>query len=282
MIVKQTRVYLVFKYLVYLALSYNVFSFAVEAIAGAEIVYDGAPTIGQFIVAYADPIDTAAWLVLLLMLELETFVIEDENLDGPLYWTINAVNTICYVIIIYSLYGYVGTLIDVPMSFTSFSGDACAAIGGDASFLLRLDEYQPLSADNCVLISETAHYSESLNMYATPSALELTSLLAWTDVVNSATWIIVVGVLQLEVYLQSSKLYGTRFFTAYKSSKIVLYGVLFVCCVIWWFNGHPLDAWDATLWLIAFFFIEVNVLNWQEENARKREALSITEPVTTS
>lgn len=269
--VKKEYIYIVFKYLVYAALGYNVIAFLLESMSTAGVIYDGTPTLSQIILAYTDPIDTAAWFVLLLTLELETCIIDDEKLRGPLYWGMNAINTVCYVIIVYSFWGYLGTLLDVPMTFTAFAGDACAAVGGDAQLLLALDEYTPLTPENCTQIVGPAYFSAPLNMYANQEALNATNLLAWVDVINSATWIIVVGVIQLEVYLQSSKLYGTRFFTIYKSSKIGLYVVLFGACLIWWSESSWLDGWDATLWLVAFFFIELNIFTWQEEVAHKRD-----------
>ena len=32
------------------------------------------------------------------------------------------------------------------------------------------------------------------------------------------------------------------------------------------FNGDFVDWWDALLWLIAFVFIELNVLEWRQED----------------
>ena len=45
----------------------------------------------------------------------------------------------------------------------------------------------------------------------------------------------------------------------------MLYPVLFVAAVYWGFEGSFLDFWDAFLWLVAFVFIEMNVLEWHEE-----------------
>jgi hypothetical protein len=34
--------------------------------------------------------------------------------------------------------------------------------------------------------------------------------------------------------------------------------------------GDFLDFWDAFIWLVAFFFIEMNLFQWQEETAAGR------------
>ncbi len=48
--------------------------------------------------------------------------------------------------------------------------------------------------------------------------------------------------------------------------KVVLYSTLFICAILWGIDGSFLDTWDASLWLIAFIFIEMNIFDWQEEN----------------
>ena len=272
MLVKQSPVYLAFKYTVYALLAVNVGYFFFEALGGAAYTYEDGIGLADLIVAYADPIDTAAWLVLLLLLELETFIIPDEMLEGPLYWGLLAISTLCYVTIVYSFYGYVGAL-EIPTGFELYVGpDPCERIGGEAAFLLGLDDYTPLSEENCGMLADGAYYNAALNMFAAPDKLRLLFSEVWLDIVNSGVWIIVVTVIQLEVYLESSKLFGTKFFFAYKTAKIFLYGILMVAAIIWASWGGLWDAWDAFLWLVAFFFIEMNVLNWQEEVAHERSA----------
>lgn len=48
----------------------------------------------------------------------------------------------------------------------------------------------------------------------------------------------------------------------------VLYATLFVAAVYWGFEGDFLDFRDAFLWLVAFIFIEMNVIQWNEEMAK--------------
>ena len=47
--------------------------------------------------------------------------------------------------------------------------------------------------------------------------------------------------------------------------KFVLYSTLFLAAVYWGFKGNFVDFWDAFLWLVAFFFIEMNVVEWRQE-----------------
>ena len=266
----RNKYYQGFKYLVYLLLAFNVVAFLLQAIRGAEITHSGGVGLGDIIVAYADPIDTAAWLVLLLMLELETYILDDEKLTGPLYWTINAINALCYAIIVYSFFGYLGML-EVTGGFAAYSGaDACRLIGSGATYVDTIDEYVPIVVENCGALASGALHNAELDLFATPEKFKLLSHLVWLDIINSAVWLVVVTVLQLEVYLKSSKLFGTTFFKAYKFGKFGLYAILAMACILWTIWGNALDAWDAFLWLLAFFFIEMNLLDWQKELFEER------------
>jgi hypothetical protein len=39
----------------------------------------------------------------------------------------------------------------------------------------------------------------------------------------------------------------------------LLYTILFAAATYWGFLGDFLDFWDAFMWLVAFFFIEMNL-----------------------
>jgi hypothetical protein len=68
--------------------------------------------------------------------------------------------------------------------------------------------------------------------------------------------------------------YQGRTLLVSKSTKVLLYGILFAAAVYWGFEGDFLDFWDAFLWLFAFFFIEQNLFAWQAEaEAARLEAL---------
>lgn len=270
MIVKTGRLYQTFKYAVYFALAVNTGHFFMENFTSSAITYEDGVAIGDIIVAYTDSIDTAAWLILLLLLELETFILPDDRIKAGIEWTINILTVLCGGTILYALYGYWATLW-IPLGFELYSGpDPCTLIGGDLNYVLDLDEFAPLDAQNCASLAGEAYINVKANLMATPEKLGLLNRLTWTDVLNATVWVVIVAVLEAEVYLHSSKLFGTKFFLAYKSAKLLLYAILFVCAFYWWMLGEPWDAWDAFLWIVAFFFIEMNMLTWQEENADQR------------
>ena len=47
---------------------------------------------------------------------------------------------------------------------------------------------------------------------------------------------------------------------------VVLYAALLMLVPVWAWRGEWLDAWDAALWLAAFFAIELNVLGYAAQS----------------
>jgi hypothetical protein len=103
------------------------------------------------------------------------------------------------------------------------------------------------------------------NILADGETLRSAQLLAWVDVINAADWILVVIVLEVEVRLQLRGNLSDQIMAATKIIKIMLYSILFLCAAYWGYAGDFLDFWDASLWLFAFIFIELNVFEWQYE-----------------
>lgn len=264
------RLFQLAKYVIYAILTVNVVHFVVEAAGGVAYTFGEGLGLGDLIVAYADPIDSAAWLVLLLILELETYVLEDDAIGRRLWLLLQAITALCTVAIVYAFYGYVANLF-LPNGFAAYAGPPpCTLAGEGASVLRTLDEYVPLTAETCLQLKRGVLHNAELDMFATPDAFHELSQLVWLDIVNAGTWLVVVVILQIEVYLQSTRLAASRLFRAYKALKLPLYGLLLYCVVRWWMLGDGWNAWDALVWLVAFFFIEVNVMSWQEEVARER------------
>ena len=81
-------------------------------------------------------------------------------------------------------------------------------------------------------------------------------------------------VLEIDVRLQEKGLYEGLVYRVSNVIKIVLYSILFVAAVYWGLYGDFVDFWDAFLWLLAFFFIEMNVVEWRHETREEQAATS--------
>jgi hypothetical protein len=223
--------------------------------------------------AFTAAIDTAAWLVLLLLFELETAVISDEKLQGWLKWAFSAVRVVCYFFIVWSFYGYISKY-GVITDLSPFSvADVCSLVGPDWNWVSDLDEYPPIDAEACAALRGADLLQlNGTQIIGSREALEAAAGLAIVDVVNSGTWLIVVVLLEAEVWLQLKDLLTEKLLKVSKYVKGFFYAILFVCAIYWWFYGDFLDFWDAFLWLVAFIFIEMNIFQWHEEVEEAWEA----------
>lgn len=82
----------------------------------------------------------------------------------------------------------------------------------------------------------------------------------WLDALNTGLWIAVVVLLEIEVRFPLAVERRRRLFWAATGA---LYAALGALVLAWAWRGDWLDAWDAALWLTAFFAIELNVLERQ-------------------
>lgn len=80
------------------------------------------------------------------------------------------------------------------------------------------------------------------------------------DAVNSALWIAVVVVLEVEFRRPALVARARRIFSAV---ALVLYGGLAVLVILWAWRREWFDAYDAALWLIAFAAIELEAVGVQ-------------------
>ena len=268
MTINSSRLYLLFKYSVYAFLTLNVYLFFDEELAAAALQFPNGVAGTDIIEAYSATIDTLAWVILLLMFELETYVLDDEQFTRKTTWTLHGLRAICYAFIVYAFYGYLQNLAFV-VDTVSLAGiaDVCALLPGEWSWAATLDEYVQITAANCASWSDAGTFVQFRDLPAVVDAAGLTEIvrLARVDVINAAVWLLVVLVLEIDVRLQEHNRYEGLALKLSNAAKVVLYGTLFLAAVYWGFKGAFVDFWDAFLWLVAFVFIELNVFEWREE-----------------
>lgn len=268
------RLFQVAKYVIYLLLSLNIYLFLQEELLALSFTFADGIEPGQLIQAFSATIDTAAWVILLLMFELETSVLDDRKIRGPVKWGLHGLRGFCYIALTYAFTGYYQELVTLyevaPLAF----GDACSLVAADYSLLVDLDEYVPLDTVNCAALGGQVFTLSGFNILADGETLHAAQLLAWVDLINAADWILVVIVLEVEVRLQLRGNLSDQIMAATKIIKVLLYSILFLCAGYWGFAGDFLDFWDASLWLFAFIFIELNVFEWQHETDQELSVAS--------
>ncbi|GAA5523977.1 hypothetical protein Maes01_00526 [Microbulbifer aestuariivivens] len=258
----------VFKYTVYLLLAHNAYAFFLENHAAANTLFVDGVQFGRLIETYNDSIDTLAWVLLLLVFELETFVLPDDKIRGWVKWALNSVSAFCYLFIVYSFYGYVAEMASLT-NLLPVSQSACElAARGDWLMVIGQDTYIPLAAENCAGLADTQVLRlAGAQVLGSVETWRDIKWLAWTDVINAGAWLLVVAILAFDVWLQLRHQLSDAVMRYSQVIKALLYFTLLLCAVYWGVNGSFLDFWDSFLWLVAFFFIELNLFKWQAETS---------------
>jgi hypothetical protein len=268
MTLDRDKLFPLFKYTIYALLTLNVYLFFAEEWAAAAYRFEDGIVFADIIEGFAASIDTAAWVVLLLMFEVET-VLTDERLGRRATLAMHTLRAVCYVVIVYAFYGYLSKLLFLfgaaPLPDIH---DLCRLAGGEWVYTVDLDEYVPLTAANCAAFSSAGTFFQlpGLSAAVDPGGLAAITRLAWVDVINSGVWLIVVFLLEVDVRLQERDRLDGLALRASTAAKYVLYSILLLAAIYWGVKGDFVDFWDAFLWLVAFFFIEVNVVEWRQES----------------
>lgn len=265
----QSRlIFQLFKYSVYVLLSLNILFFFQQEHAAASVRFSNGIGALEFFSAYAATIDTAAWVVLLLMFELETFVLSDEQFTPTVNLALRSAATLSFAVIAFAFFGYLQVASAVhEMTPEPAIADLCDIADEGQSYAVNDAEFKTVTSDNCNGISAAPpfyRFAESGALVDAAGATEIQRL-AWVDLINAGVWILIVILLQIDVWLQEKqRLVGTAF-RASLAAKSLLYPILFLAAIYWGVKGTFVDFWDAFLWLVAFLFIENNVLEWRRE-----------------
>ncbi len=96
---------------------------------------------------------------------------------------------------------------------------------------------------------------------------------AWLDAMNSALWIGVVAILEIEVRFPQ---WVARWPLLFLVLSLLLYGMLTALVLVWAWQSEWLDAYDAMLWIFAFAIIEMDVLRFSQRTAAASGAETAT------
>jgi len=259
-------IYQVFKYAIYGFLCYNMYLFFVEELAASAQTFRNGIELSDIILVFSASIDSLAWILLLLIFELETSILSDETLKGPTMWALLPIKVISYLFIIYAAYGYMARLLVITDTSVFNITDVCSLIGSSYTYISTLDEYFPITENVCHLMNSGPLFQvNGTEIIATEAALIDAQRLGWVDIINSMDWLLIVAILEVDVYLQLHDKFTGKAYKISQMIKPLLYFILFANAVYWGFKGDFVDFSDAVLWILAFFFIELNIFQWHEE-----------------
>lgn len=221
-------------------------------------------------------IDTIAWILLVILFELETYALPDKFWTKWLLRSIHLLRFTCYVLIAYAAWGYtvemLGTYHYRPA--VDVTG-ACDVANEGVSMQLDANTWIEITADNCATLTDDTSFVRFDGEIALipESVLPHLQVMGWFDVINAVFWIIVVLLIEAEVRMQNADRFGGQFMMVVQKTKMLLYAVLIGNCFVWLFTGYYVWSWDAFLWIFGFWAIELNLAEWELLRTTELESL---------
>lgn len=252
------------KIFIYGSLCLTCYQFLMEDFAAAKLMLNKESDWREVLNIFSVSIDTLAWLSLLVVFELETSVIDDEKLTGWLKKSLTGVSLICYLIIVYAFVGYTGKMLMLS-KVEPLAVEPCS-LSSQYVQVVDMDEYSTLGPELCSRLNQ----ENTLKLAGEHVVIENSvhgkvMALAWASVINSLAWILVVAILQFDIFLQTRQRLSASIYRGSSVIKAALYATLVCVAVFWGLVGSFVDFADAVLWLAGFWIIELNVFNWNKE-----------------
>jgi hypothetical protein len=86
----------------------------------------------------------------------------------------------------------------------------------------------------------------------------------WLDVVNSALWFALIALLELEVRWPDKV---SQYWQSYRLATVTIFAGLIAVVIAWAWQSTWLAVYDATLWIVAFSAIEMDIFQILQRNS---------------
>ena len=259
----------IFKVVIFWVLMINLVYYLYEDVTAYLYLAPGS-TIFDVLEAFAVTIDYVAWMVLIVLFEMETSAKTKDRFTGARKWVIACLTAACYVVLVYAAYGYVAALGDAYHYEPIESRPACYFANTNFAYLNSTARPIELTHLNCSAFAGIEILkSPKDNLIATETNLIKLQELSWVDVFNASAWLLVVLLFQVEVSLEQASKLTKRRLIGVMTWKGAAYLVLMVCAIYWTMYSAFIDFWDAWLWLLAFILIDLNMLGLNESQNQK-------------
>jgi hypothetical protein len=255
------------KWTVYILLIINWIYYIFEDANRAAHILDAGSTFLDWTSEFATSIDESAWFILLLMFELETYIVDDQKFKGWLAHTIRGARLFCFALIAHTIYAFLIVVTELqPTVAVEDVSSLCDMVNEDVSYVYNL-EYTEVDEQTCgSLSSETQFYWLADDPIVSDMAgLELERDLAIVDLAEAVIWLLILLAIETSVRLQDRGVTGgTLLTTANGASKLMFLSLIGIG--IYWANlSHWLYLWDELVWILGFAAIEMNISQWHDE-----------------
>ena len=228
----------------------------------------------MYLTQFSTTIDMFAWVGLVFLFELETYTVPEEKWTTRLAATIRALRAICYIGIAYAAYGYtVEALENFETTQVAGVNNVCQLADQNTSLQINVFAYTDITSKNCANLSSDNKFYRIANEVSVigESTLNHVQWVQLVDIDNAYVWLIVVFLIEFEVWMQARDRFSSSVLNATRIAKTGGYVVLIANMFIWGFAGYYLYAWDAFLWIFGFWAIELNLAEYEIE---RREELA--------
>jgi hypothetical protein len=253
-----------FKILIFAILMLNLFYYLYEDVTAYLYLAEDSSFMDA-VESFAVTIDYVAWMVLIVLFEMETTAQAKDQFKGARKWVIAGLTAACYAVLVYAAYGYALGLAETFDFEPIESASVCDLT--TQSYALLTEEGRPieLAQENCgAFAGEEVLKSPADKLIASRTNLLAIRRLGWVDVINAAAWLLVVLVFQIELSLELAKKLTRHRLSILMASKGAAYLGLLGCAIYWTIYSAFIDSWDAWVWLIAFVLIDLNLLGLDE------------------
>ena len=257
------------KWLVYTLVIIN-FGFYIrnDLVIAGHTLYSGSSLL-EISRAFATTIDESAWIILLLLFELETYLLSDDPLSRAKTLLMQGIRLVCYVSLAHTLYAYGVYLAEIYAALpVEGVTNLCQLIGKDLSYASNL-VYSKINSSNCASLSSANQffYVDPPTFFIVEDAagLAIEKQLAWIDIFEAIIWLLILLSIEVAVWLQDRNIGQGLIFKTLSITKWCLYSLLWAAAGYWIYRGHYMFAWDEFVWIAGFVAIEMNIVEWRNE-----------------
>ena len=255
------------KVVVYGLLLVNFGLYLVEDIAISAHTLRNGGTWLDYTAAFAVSLDVLAWLTLLALFELETYLLSDDAFTPRRIKAMHGIRIVCYLFLAHTLLAYANAGKDlIGLTPIQETDSLCQLVERDISFGFNL-EYTELNLENCIELSRATEFYliENDSVVTDAQGLQIERELVWLDLVEAVTWLVILLCMEVIVRLQDRGTTRGVLIRSASGIKLFLYLLLWGAAAYWIYRGHYMYAWDEALWILGFFAIEMNISDWKKE-----------------
>ena len=262
------------KLVIYILLLINFVLYIIDDIRIASYTLQEDASFLDWTQSFATTIDESAWLILLFLFELETYMLSDEAWSKTLFTRFMYFIRACfYIFLMHSVYAFSVIYYDL-MNVQQLQNitNLCELVPLDMTFVRNLS-YTTIDSLNCHELSNQSvfYFTEPNLVISDISGLQLERNLALVDLLEILVWLLILFTIEAMVWLQDRAITQGKLISLIKVSKYFLYGMLWSMAAYWTYLGHYYFAWDEAVWIVGFISIEMNVSQWKEEIEREKE-----------